>query len=108
MLCTILNKLCDHHNVKPNVVTKQIGLSRAPVTNWRIFGRASNGYTLSLAANYFNCFVDCFPGHIDSPVPSFRLSAAPLALRVRLGLTKEIALWRYWPPWPPTSMSYLV
>ena len=50
-------KLCAQNNVKPNNVTKQLGLSTATATDWKK-GRIPRDVTLHKLADYFGVSVD--------------------------------------------------
>ncbi len=50
-------KLCEKHGVKPNNVTKAIGLSTATATNWKS-GCVPRDVTLQRLAGYFGVTVD--------------------------------------------------
>lgn len=67
MFYDIFEKLCYVHNVKPNTVTKAIGLSTATATNWKTSMRIPSGETLVKLADYFHCSVDYLLGRAEGP-----------------------------------------
>lgn len=76
MFWDVFSDLCSANNVKPNVVTKRLGLSSATATNWKTSGRTPNGDTLLAVADYFDCSVDYLLGRttdIQSHLPSSEL-----------------------------------
>lgn len=77
MFWDVFSDLCSANNVKPNVVTKRLGLSSATATNWKTSGRTPNGDTLLAVADYFGCSVDYLLGrttdiqsHLGAESPS--------------------------------------
>ncbi len=59
-----LTGLCDEIKIKPNNVTKAIGVSNAIATKWKN-GTVPNGETLVLIADYFNCSIDYLMGRTE-------------------------------------------
>ena len=68
MFWDVFNDLCQKNNVKPNTVTKSIGLSSATATNWKTSGRIPSGDALIKIAEYFNVSIDYLLG-IDQKKP---------------------------------------
>ena len=58
MFYDVFENLCKTHGVKPNTVTKAIGLSTATSTNWKTSGRVPSGDALIKVAEYFGVSVD--------------------------------------------------
>lgn len=58
--------LCAKHNVKPNNVTKELGLSTATATDWKK-GRIPRDVTLHKLADYFGVTVDYLLGKENAP-----------------------------------------
>lgn len=56
------SELCNKKGIRPNTVTKAIGLSTAIATNWKTSGRVPNGDTLARIADYLDCSVDYLLG----------------------------------------------
>ena len=63
-----LNDLCKQKKIKPNTVTKELGLSNATATKWKS-GGIPNGETLTKIADYFGVAVDYLLGRTDNPNP---------------------------------------
>ncbi|QWT54866.1 helix-turn-helix domain-containing protein [Christensenella sp. MSJ-20] len=62
-----LTALCDENKIKPNVVTKELGLSSATATHWKN-GSIPNGVILDKLADYFNVSTDYLLGRTDNPL----------------------------------------
>lgn len=60
-------KLCNTNNVRPNTVTKSIGLSTAAATDWKN-GSKPRDATLLKVANYFGVTVDYLLGAEEEPL----------------------------------------
>ena len=54
-------KLCAEHNVKPNQVTKEIGLSTATATDWKK-GSTPRDVTMKKLADYFGVSIEYLSG----------------------------------------------
>lgn len=61
MFYEIFLKLCNQNNIKPNNVTKAIGLSNATATDWKK-GSVPRDTTLLKIADYFGVSVEYFKG----------------------------------------------
>ena len=57
--------LCAKHNIKPNNVTKELGLSTAAATDWKK-GRTPRDVTLQRIADYFGVTVNYLKGEPDN------------------------------------------
>ena len=69
MFYDIFLDLCNKKNVKPNNVTKAIGLSTATATHWKN-GVIPNDITLKKLADYFGVSVEYLKGETDEKVPA--------------------------------------
>lgn len=66
--------LCSGKGIKPNTLTKLLGLSSATATNWKK-GSIPSGDVLIKIADYFNCSVDYLLGRVDTP--NWEIKKAP-------------------------------
>lgn len=64
-----LTALCDENKIKPNVVTKELGLSSATATHWKN-GSIPNGVILDKLADYFNVSTDYLLGRTPYKRPT--------------------------------------
>lgn len=64
-----LTALCDENKIKPNVVTKELGLSSATATHWNN-GSIPNGVILDKLADYFNVSTDYLLGRTPYKRPT--------------------------------------
>ena len=62
-------QLCAQKGVKPNNVTKEIGLSTATATDWKN-GSVPRDVTLQKLADYFGVSVDYLLGNAEKEKPS--------------------------------------
>lgn len=74
MFWDIFEQLCAKKRLKPNNVTKELGLSTATATNWKTSGRTPNGDTLRLIADYFDVSADYLLGRTDKPDIAYKTS----------------------------------
>lgn len=72
-----LCELCSNKNIKPNALTKALGLSNATATKWKN-GGIPNGETLLKIADYFDVSVDYLLGRSDSPEMDIKKEAAQM------------------------------
>ena len=72
MFYQIFLKLCAQKNVKPNHVTKAIGMSNATATDWKN-GRIPRDVTLQKLSNYFGVTVDYLLGKEQEKKPTARV-----------------------------------
>lgn len=72
MFYQIFLKLCAQKNVKPNHVTKAIGMSNATATDWKN-GRIPRDVTLQKLADYFGVSVDYLLGKEQEKNPTAKI-----------------------------------
>ena len=68
MFYEIFLKLCNQNNIKPNNVTKALGLSNATATDWKK-GSVPRDTTLLKIADYFGVSVAYLKGEEETTVP---------------------------------------
>lgn len=76
MFWEIFLTLCEQHNIKPNPLAKQLGISSGAVTSWKN-GKVPHHSTLIKIANYFGVSVDYLLGKTDEAAPATEKKTAP-------------------------------